>query len=330
MASLLEVEDLTIQFSSETGYVTVVNHIDFNVNKGETLGIVGESGCGKSVTSLAIMRLLAKNGKITEGRIKLGGEDLLELNEKGIRKIRGNQISMIFQEPMTSLNPVLTVGKQITEVLRLHAGVKKSEAKSKVVDLLKRVGIPRADEIYSEYPHQLSGGMRQRIMIAMSIACNPQLLIADEPTTALDVTIQAQILDLLKSLRNSMGMSMILITHDLGVVADMCDRVMVMYSGEVIESANVRTLLKNPKHPYTFGLIQSTPQKSRGLRRLYTIPGNVPSPGERTVGCRFAPRCDKVMDICLQKNPESVQIEEGHHVKCWLYSTELGQLEGIL
>jgi peptide/nickel transport system ATP-binding protein len=323
VTKLLEVEDLTVQFFNETGHVTVVDHIDFKVNKGESLGIVGESGCGKSVTSLSIMRLLSKNGRVTEGKIKLDGEDLLDLNEKGMRNIRGNQIAMIFQEPMTSLNPVLTVGKQIAEVLVLHGDVKRAQAKSKVVELLMKVGIPRADEIYYEYPHQLSGGMRQRIMIAMSIACNPQLLIADEPTTALDVTIQAQILDLLKALRSSMRMSMILITHDLGVVAEMCDRVMVMYAGEVIESADVRTLLQAPKHPYTFGLIQSTPQKSRGQHRLYTIPGNVPAPGELEIGCRFAPRCDKVMAVCLEKNPEPVEIKEGHQCKCWLYIKEL-------
>ncbi|MFC5650348.1 ABC transporter ATP-binding protein [Paenibacillus solisilvae] len=319
MAHVLNVEGLTVQFTGESGRVTVVDHVDLQVGKGEALGIVGESGCGKSVTSLSIMRLLAKNGTIADGRVELDGQNLVGLNEKELRKIRGNRMAMIFQEPMTSLNPVLTIGKQITEVLVLHRGLKRSEAKETVLELLRQVGIPRGDEICREYPHQLSGGMRQRIMIAIAIACKPQLLIADEPTTALDVTIQAQILDLLSTLRNELGMSLILITHDLGVVAEMCDRVMVMYAGEVIESADVRTLLRNPKHPYTIGLIRSTPQKSRGLDRLYTIPGSVPAPGEQPTGCRFAPRCDKAMTVCLEKNPESIRIEEGHHCKCWLY-----------
>jgi peptide/nickel transport system ATP-binding protein len=329
MARVLEVENLTVQFSGEAGDVTVVDGIGFQVGKGETLGIVGESGCGKSVTSLSIIRLLAKNGKVTSGEIKLNGENLLELNETKMRQTRGNRIAMIFQEPMTSLNPVLTIGKQIAEVLILHGGVNRKQAKAKTVELLKQVGIPRAEEICSEYPHQLSGGMRQRIMIAMAIACNPELLIADEPTTALDVTIQAQILELLKTLRTEMGMSMILITHDLGVVAEMCDRVIVMYAGEVVESADVRTLLRNPKHPYTTGLIQSSPHKSAGSRRLHAIPGNVPAPGEQPAGCRFAPRCEKAMTVCIQKNPETVQVEEGHQCKCWLYSTESRELEGI-
>jgi peptide/nickel transport system ATP-binding protein len=322
MTFVLNVQDLTVKFTSESGTLTVLDQVNFVVSKGETLGIVGESGCGKSVTSLSIMRLLTKNGSISGGRIELNGENLLELNNKEMQRVRGNQMAMIFQEPMTSLNPVLTIGKQIKEVLLLHGGAQKSNIKEKVLQLLKQVGIPRGDEIYNEYPHQLSGGMRQRVMIAMAIACNPQLLIADEPTTALDVTIQAQILELLKSLRSELGMSLILITHDLGVVAEMCDRVLVMYSGEVVESADVRTLLRNSKHPYTSGLIQSSPQKSRGQNRLYTIPGNVPAPGERLVGCRFYDRCEKAMPICMEKTPAMVQIDMGHQCKCWLYGEQ--------
>jgi peptide/nickel transport system ATP-binding protein len=323
MTHVLEVDRLTTQFSGEEGKVTVVDGVDFHVIKGETLGIVGESGCGKSVTSLSIMRLLDKNGNIAEGEIKFNGTNLLDLNEREMRKIRGNQIAMIFQEPMTSLNPVLTVGKQISEVLDLHKKDNKSETKQKAIHLLQQVGIPRADEIYHDYPHRLSGGMRQRVMIAMAIACNPQLLIADEPTTALDVTIQLQILDLIKKVRSEVGMSIIMITHDLGVVAEICDRVMVMYAGQVVESADVRTLLRSPKHPYTAGLIQSTPQKSRGAHRLNTIPGNVPSPGEIPQGCRFADRCDKVMEICFEKNPELRQIDDQTHCRCWLYDEEI-------
>lgn len=319
MTHVLEVQDLVTQFSTNEGALTVVDHVNFNVKQGETLGIVGESGCGKSVTSLSIMGLLDKNGKITEGKINLNGTNLLDLNSKELRKIRGKQMSMIFQEPMTSLNPVLTVGKQIGEVFDMHSTLSTSEKKKNVIELLTLAGIPRAEEIYSEYPHRLSGGMRQRVMIGMAIACKPQLLIADEPTTALDVTIQAQILDLIKKIRSEVGMSIIMITHDLGVIAEICDRVMVMYAGQVIESANVRTLLREPKHPYTVGLIQSTPQKSKGLERLFTISGNVPSPGEISQGCRFAPRCDKVMPICLEKDPELMDIDEQSSCRCWLY-----------
>lgn len=319
MTHVLEVQDLVTQFSTNEGDLTVVDHVNFKVKQGETLGIVGESGCGKSVTSLSIMGLLDKNGKITKGKINLNGTNLLDLNSKELRKIRGKQMSMIFQEPMTSLNPVLTVGKQIGEVFDMHSTLSNSEKKKNVIELLTLVGIPRAEEIYSEYPHRLSGGMRQRVMIAMAIACKPQLLIADEPTTALDATIQAQILDLIKKIRSEVGMSIIMITHDLGVVAEICDRVMVMYAGQVIESANVRTLLREPKHPYTVGLIKSTPQKSRGLERLFTISGNVPSPGEIAQGCRFAPRCEKVMPICLEKDPELMDTDEQSSCRCWLY-----------
>lgn len=320
MERVLEVEGLTTQFSRQKGKVTVVEDVHFYVKSGEILGIVGESGCGKSITSLSILRLLGSNGE-THGKVRLKGKDILGLSEKEMRRIRGNQISMIFQEPMTSLNPVLTIERQIGEVLTLHQDVKRSEARLKVIELLQLVGIPRAEEIIYDYPHRLSGGMRQRVMIAMAIACNPDLLIADEPTTALDVTIQAQILDLMKKLREEIGMSIMLITHDLGVVAEMCDRVMVMYAGEVIETADVRTLLREPKHPYTVGLIQSTPQKSKGKSRLDTIPGTVPSPGQITKGCRFASRCEQVMDICREKSPVLDHVNDRTQCRCWLYSS---------
>jgi peptide/nickel transport system ATP-binding protein len=326
MERVLEVEGLTTQFSSQKGKLTVVEDVHFYIRSGEILGIVGESGCGKSITSLSIMRLLGSNGE-SRGQVKLKGIDLLQLSEKEMRRIRGNQISMIFQEPMTSLNPVLTIERQIGEVLTLHQGVKRSEARDKVIELLQLVGIPRAEEIIQDYPHRLSGGMRQRVMIAMAIACNPELLIADEPTTALDVTIQAQILDLMKKLRKEIGMSMMLITHDLGVVAEMCDRVMVMYAGEVIETADVRTLLREPKHPYTVGLIQSTPQNSKGKNRLDTIPGTVPSPGEVTKGCRFASRCEQVMDVCMEQSPVLEQVNDRTQCRCWLYSSMVKKVE---
>jgi len=318
MVNVLEVKGLTTQFSKGSGKVTVVDQLDLHLKKGESLGIVGESGCGKSVTSLSIMRLLDSNGTVT-GSIRLNGRDILRLNEKEMRDIRGKEMAMIFQEPMTSLNPVLTIGRQISEVLEEHEGRSKAACKQRVIDLLAQVGIARPEEIYREYPHSLSGGMRQRVMIAMAIACNPSLLIADEPTTALDVTIQAQILDQIKKIRDEIGMSLIMITHDLGVVAEVCDRVMVMYAGQVIESADVRTLLRNPKHPYTIGLNQSTPQKAKGQKRLYSITGNVPSPEDMPPGCRFAPRCDKVMTICWEKNPELQQVDQLSACRCWLY-----------
>lgn len=319
MTNVLEVQELSTEFIGKKRNVQVLKNINFHVKKGETLGIVGESGCGKSITSLSIMQLLGKNGKVS-GEILFEGTDLLQLDEKEMRKIRGNQLSMIFQDPMTSLNPVLTIGKQIGEVLRLHGNVSKAEQKIKVIELIKQVGIPRAEEIYHEHPHRLSGGMRQRIMIAMAMACNPKLLIADEPTTALDVTIQAQMLDLMRELRKMSGMSLILITHDLGVVAEMCDRVMVMYAGEVVETADVRTLLRKPKHPYTQGLIQSTPHKVKDSNRLKTIPGNVPVSGEWGNGCRFAPRCSQAMKMCFEKSPELSSLEDGTQSKCWLYN----------
>jgi peptide/nickel transport system ATP-binding protein len=319
MSNVLEVNGLTTQFKGKNGPLTVVDHIDFTVKKGEVLGLVGESGCGKSVTSLSILQLLDKNGKITNGYINYKNNNLVDKSEKEMKKIRGKEISMIFQDPMTSLNPVLTIGKQIGEVIEKHEKVKGAAVKKKVVELIKLVGIPRADDIYYEYPHRLSGGMKQRVMIAMAIACNPAMLIADEPTTALDVTIQAQILDLLRSLKDELDMSILLITHDLGVVAEMCDRVVVMYAGQVVESTDTRTLLRNPRHPYTIGLIQSTPHQSKGERRLKSIVGQVPTPDQYSQGCRFANRCPKAMDICENTVPPLFELDGQTSCRCWLY-----------
>lgn len=318
MTNVLEVSGLTTTFAKNERAFKVVDDLSLYVRKGEALGIVGESGCGKSVASLSMMRLLGKNGKI-EGSIQINGKDLLVYSEKEMQKLRGKEMAMIFQEPMTSLNPVLTIGKQMSEGLEKHEGMKRAQAKEKVIELLTQVGISRASEIYHEYPHRLSGGMRQRVMIAMAIACSPKLLIADEPTTALDVTIQAQILDLIQKVRVEMGMSLIMITHDLGVVAETCDRVMVMYAGQVIEAADVRSLLRNPKHPYTIGLIQSSPHKAKGQKRLNSIAGSVPAPDEYPKGCRFAPRCDKAMPVCLEQNPQLMAVDQQSQCRCWLY-----------
>ncbi|WP_312113242.1 ABC transporter ATP-binding protein [Brevibacillus reuszeri] len=318
MTNVLEVSGLTTTFAKNERAYKVVDDLSLHVRRGEALGIVGESGCGKSVTSLSIMRLLGMNGKIS-GSIQLNGKEIVALSEKEMQKIRGKEMAMIFQEPMTSLNPVLTIGKQMSEGLEKHESMKSAHAKQKVIELLTQVGISRANEIYKEYPHRLSGGMRQRVMIAMAIACSPKLLIADEPTTALDVTIQAQILELIQKVREEMSMSLIMITHDLGVVAETCDRVMVMYAGQVIEAADVRSLLRDPKHPYTIGLINSTPHKAKGQKRLNSIAGSVPSPDEYPKGCRFAPRCDKVMPVCLDQNPELMAVDQQSQCRCWLY-----------
>ncbi|WP_281869619.1 ABC transporter ATP-binding protein [Brevibacillus parabrevis] len=318
MTHVLEVSGLTTTFTKNEKAFKVVDDLSLYVRKGEALGIVGESGCGKSVASLSLMRLLGKNGK-TEGSILLNGQKILSCSEYEMQNIRGKEMAMIFQEPMTSLNPVLTIGRQMSEGLEKHEGMKRAQSKEKVIELLTQVGIARAKEIYHEYPHRLSGGMRQRVMIAMAIACNPKLLIADEPTTALDVTIQAQILQLIQNVRTERGTSLIMITHDLGVVAETCDRVMVMYAGQVIESADVRTLLRNPKHPYTIGLIQSTPHRSKGQKRLYSIAGSVPTPEEYPQGCRFAPRCDKAMPVCLEQNPQLLAVDQASDCRCWLY-----------
>jgi peptide/nickel transport system ATP-binding protein len=317
MSAILEVQGLKTSFKTDSGIISVVDGVDFSIQGGETLGVVGESGCGKSVTSLSIMRLLGPNGS-SEGKIRFQEHDILSITEKQMERLRGNDIAMIFQEPMTSLNPLHTVGRQIGESLRLHLKLSRKEVKDRTIEMLNAVGMPRAEEIYSNYPHELSGGMRQRIMIAMAMACNPKLIIADEPTTALDVTIQAQILDLMRDVKEKTETSIMLITHDLGVVAEMCDRVVVMYAGKVVEETDVKSLFKNPKHPYTIGLMKSTPDVEKEQDMLDTIPGAVPMPHEMPKGCRFAPRCEQAMDICLEKAPELLDLN-GHKCRCWLY-----------
>lgn len=305
--TLLSIKDLIVDFSTEEGNVRAVDKVSFHIKKGETLGLVGESGCGKSVTALSIMQLIAKPvGKITSGQVTFDNSDLLSLSEAKMRKLRGNRISMIFQEPMTSLNPVFTVGEQICEAVRLHQGLNKKDALEKSVEMLKLVGIPSPGDRVYNYPHQLSGGMRQRVMIAMALSCKPDLLIADEPTTALDVTIQAQIMELMQSLQQELKMGILLITHDLGVVAETCDRVVVMYAGQVVEEAKVNDLFSHPKHPYTLGLLNSVPGYSMGDEligqdnkpRLRTIPGMVPNLLELSDGCRFYDRCFKHKNQC--------------------------------
>lgn len=323
MNPLLTVKGLKTYFYTDEGVVKSVDGVDLVVSEGETVGIVGESGCGKSVTSLSIMRLFpSPPGKIVEGSIVFQDTDLVNAPEGRMRAIRGNDISMIFQEPMTSLNPVFTIGDQISETLRLHMKLKRKSAVKRAVELLKQVGLPRAEQIVHEYPHQLSGGMRQRVMIAMAMACNPKLLIADEPTTALDVTIQAQILDLMREIQKRSGTSIILITHDLGVVAEMCSRVIVMYAGRVVEETDVMSLFANPRHPYTQGLLQSIPQLGERKPRLASIPGNVPAPWEMPTGCKFAPRCPHASALCTQQEPSLKQVtdaSEPHQVRCWLH-----------
>ena len=318
MATLLEVSDLKIEFELDEKYYSAVQGVSFSIREGETVGLVGESGCGKSVTSLAIMRLLNTSARVN-GTVKFDDRDLLTLRESDMRGVRGNDISMIFQEPMTSLNPVHRIGTQIAESLLLHKELSPRAARVKVIDLLNQVGIPRAEQIVDDYPHQLSGGMRQRVMIAMAMACNPRLLIADEPTTALDVTIQAQILDLMRGLAKDSNMSILLITHDLGVVAEMCDRVAVMYAGRIVEEGPVRQIFKNPQHPYTVGLLNSLPKLQGSRARLTPIDGNVPSLRNMPAGCRFAPRCPHAMDVCHEE-PGFYEIEAGHHSRCWLHA----------
>ncbi|MFK9094036.1 ABC transporter ATP-binding protein [Bacillus salipaludis] len=323
---ILRIQDLKVSFQSGKKFVPAVDGISFELKDGEILGIVGESGSGKSVTSLATMGLIpAPPGKIENGEIIFEGKDLKNISEKEWRKIRGNQISMIFQEPMTSLNPLFTVGNQLMEAILLHTDLTKSQAKVRSVELLKLVGIPRAEGILKEYPHQLSGGMRQRVMIAMAMACNPKVLIADEPTTALDVTIQAQILALMKDLNQKTNTSIILITHDLGVVAEICERVIVMYSGQIVEQGDVRKILKDPQHPYTKGLLKSVPDLRGKKDRLYSIPGTVPAPGTVLNGCRFAARCSEVFAACHEQAPELYKMEkDGHEVRCLLHTLKEG------
>jgi oligopeptide/dipeptide ABC transporter ATP-binding protein len=319
---ILSVEGLQTFFHTEKGVVRSVAGLTFSMQKGQTLAIVGESGCGKSVTALSVMRLIEPPGSIESGTVVFQGKDLLRLPEAEMRAIRGDRIAMIFQEPMTSLNPVHRVGKQIGETIRLHLGLGRQETKDLTVEMLRRVGIPDPEKRAQAYPHQLSGGMRQRVMIAMALACKPELLIADEPTTALDVTIQAQILDLMIRLREETGASILLITHDLGVVAEMADDVMVMYAGRVVEQAPVRDLFCEPKHPYTVGLIDSVPKIDTPIstdRTLHTIPGTVPSLLSLPPGCPFLDRCARRFEPCAERDPVLLKVAEGHHARCWLY-----------
>jgi peptide/nickel transport system ATP-binding protein len=323
-AEVLDVDDLRTVFFTGRGLVRAVDGVSFNVKQHETLAIVGESGCGKSMTALSVMRLVPDPpGRIVGGRVILNGRDLLSLDERDMRRVRGNDMSMIFQEPMTSLNPVMTIGRQISEAVRLHEDVSKSAAAEKAIEMLRLVRIPEPAQRAREYPHQLSGGMRQRAMIAMALACNPKVLLADEPTTALDVTIQAQILDLILAMQEKLGTSIVLITHDLGIVAETAERVLVMYAGKKVEEARVSSLFDQPLHPYTLGLMGSVPRLSTiggvaaGVARLQEIPGSVPSLADLPSGCTFAPRCAFATDICREKFPPYEEKRPGHFAACW-------------
>jgi oligopeptide transport system ATP-binding protein len=320
MAKLLEVRNLKTQFFTQDGVVHAVNGISYTVEKGETVAIVGESGCGKSVGVMSLIRLIPQPpGKIVDGEVWFDGQDLLKLNEDELRDIRGNRIAMIFQDPMTSLNPVLTIGRQITEALELHLNMNREQSRKRAVQLLEMVGIPGAESRLDDYPHQFSGGMRQRVMIAMGLSCNPQLLIADEPTTALDVTIQAQIVDLVSRLKDELGMAVIWITHDLGVVAGMAQRVLVMYSGFIIEEAPVDQIYANPRHPYTLGLLRSIPRLDLGRqKRLIPIEGLPPDLLELPNQCPFAPRCAFSVEKCWQQNPPLELVGPDHKAACWV------------
>ena len=320
---VLRVTDLETSFTRDKKEIKILRGVNFAIRKGEILGLVGESGSGKSLTSLSIMQLFhGTTGKIVNGSIHFNGEDLTKMSESAIRKIRGKQMAMIFQEPMTSLNPVLKIGKQLMEAIEMHLKLPKNESRHHAIQMLKNVGIGRAEEIIYEYPHQLSGGMRQRVMIAMAMACHPNLLIADEPTTALDVTIQAQILELMKKLKEENETAILLITHDLGVVAEMCDRVVVMYAGQVVEEADVFELFASPKHPYTQGLIASVPKIGDNKEILDSINGQVPSPQNMPNGCKFAPRCNQAMSVCHEESPPTVNISTTRQCSCWLYATK--------
>lgn len=326
--AFIEFKNLHTWFYTDAGIVKAVNGVDFEIRKGETVCVVGESGCGKSVTALSLMRLVqSPPGKIVEGQILMEGKDLLELSKKEMQNINGKDVAMIFQEPMTSLNPVITVGAQIMESILFHTDATKQEAEEKALEMIKLVGIPRAEEILKCYPHELSGGMRQRIMIAMALVCNPKLLIADEPTTALDVTIQAQILDLMRELKKKLDMSIMLITHDLGVVAEMADYVVVMYAGNVVEKGRVTDIFKNPLHPYTIGLLRSKPVigKTDHNERLYSIPGQVPNPVNMPDNCHFHERCEFCQQVCKEGQPPLVHVGEGHYVACFVNGKE-GQI----
>jgi len=323
---VLAVRDLRTWFHTRHGVAKAVDGVDFTVNKGEVLCIVGESGCGKSVTALSIMRLISPPGRVQSGQLLFGGRDLLTLSADDMAELRGQQISMIFQDPTSSLNPVFEVGAQISEVYEIHRGMSRQAGGAKAVEMLEKVGIPDPDRRATSFPHEMSGGMAQRVMIAMALACEPRLLIADEPTTALDVTIQAQILDLMRGLQRETGTATVLITHDLGVVAELADRVAVMYAGEIVEEADVRTLFEQPKHPYTEALLGSIPHLGRRQSALAVIPGTVPNLIDLPAGCRFASRCrarvEQALTICTQQEPDLRTVEPGHAVRCWLHRGE--------
>jgi peptide/nickel transport system ATP-binding protein len=327
-APILEVKGLRTSFKTRDGLVRAVTGVDFNVAPGEVMGLVGESGCGKTVTSLSILRLIEPPGVIEAGTVTFAGTDIRTLNDKQLRSIRGNRIAMIFQQPTSALNPVMRVGVQLGEVLEIHRNMKEKARRARALELMQMVGIPDPKRRIDAYPHEMSGGMAQRVMIAMALACEPELLIADEPTTALDVTIQAQILDLMRNLQKQTGTAIVLITHDLGVVAEMCDRVAVMYAGEIVEQADVRTLFADPKHPYTKGLIGSVPVPGVMKDELHTIPGNVPNLIALPPGCRFAPRCAARVEhgnvLAEVMHPELRPVGAGHDVRCWLYHTVEG------
>lgn len=326
MADLLDIRNLSVAFDTDSGKVYAVNNLSLKIGRKETLGLVGETGAGKTTTALAVMKLIqSPPGKITSGEIILEGQDLMKVPEKDMFNIRGNKISMIFQDPMTSLNPVMTVGEQISEVIELHQKLSKDELRKKTEEMLEVVGIRK--ERINDYPHQFSGGMKQRVVIAMALACNPELIIADEPTTALDVTIQAQVLELMKNLKEKYDTSMILITHDLGVVAEICDYVSVIYAGSIVEYAPVKDMYETPGHPYTKGLFNSIPSLDEDVESLTTIKGNPPDPSALPSGCRFHPRCDKCMEICKHTNPEFQEVSPGHFIACHLFKKGEGESE---
>lgn len=317
MPPVIQVENLETTFPTRLGPFRAVKNVSYQIDRGETLGIVGESGCGKSVTSLSLMRLIEKPGQITGGQATLNGKSLFTLSEKDFEQIRGGEMAMIFQEPMTALNPVLTIGRQIDEQVLRHKKVSKNEARERSIEMLRLVGIPSPEERYRSYPHQLSGGMRQRAMIAMALSCEPQFLIADEPTTALDVTIQAQILELIQSLQEKFKMSVQFITHDLGVISEVSDRIMVMYGGQTCETAKAQDLFRNPKHPYTEALINARPKLGHRVERLRTIEGSVPAPHEFPPGCPFLNRCPRAKSECAEFRPPLIPVEDGHSVACF-------------
>ena len=321
--TILQIKGLRTQFFTSKGVVPAVDGVDIAVKRGEAVGLVGESGCGKSMTAMSVMQLLQYPGRVVAGEILLNGENLLEKTKPEMDDIRGNRISMIFQEPMTSLNPVFTIGRQVSEAILIHESVTKEEAKSRTIDIFRKVGIPEPEKRYNAYPHQLSGGLRQRVMIGMAMVCNPQLMIADEPTTALDVTIEAQILYLMNQLQKEHGTAVVMITHNLGVVAESCDYVYVMYAGKIMEEAPVEEIFRNPLHPYTYGLMNSIPKLTESKEHLYTIKGLVPNLLNLPQGCRFCPRCDKAMKVCTMYQPDLYEAEDGHKVRCFLYNKEV-------